>query len=831
MGWMVTPSYTTWVAAIERRHRLILAGSLLLCLLSATSLTRLRLDLDVLGMLPQGSPAFDDFKSFVADFGELDELIVLIQGAPPPELRQFADAFAARLMALDAVIRVHSRLDMDQLLDGLLGQYVYNYFPEAEYAALERRLTPAAIDAQVIVNRAILNAPFDLSATTTVVEDPLGLRLVVARALAKAYGRASSSTHDGYFATPDGSALLLFVRPTQSAFDVEFSKRLIEEVRQAEAEVRGAPGLGGLRVDYTGSYIYALEDAATIRWDIGRYTILALASVLTIFYLGYRNLRILPFVTFPLIVTTLLDFATSLLLFEQLNAVSICFAAILYGLLIDSGIHFYTRLLQERQQRDLGNAVAATLAGLGRANVTASITSGAVFFVIGFSCLGAVRQLGFLTAIGFLLNIVAFFTLYPALGFLLSRRHLAAMAALDTPRIGALAEAAAKRAPAVGITAAVIAAGLLVPALRVGVDSKLTNLRIRDSEAARVQEEIAARFGTQAMSAAVLVRRSELEAALIDGEHIARRLAEYEAEGLLQAKESIETVLPSARVQKARLAAYNQLPRAEAVEMLRASLELHGFAHEPFADFFADFQREREEIVHIDNPALRPMAFLIDHHVRARHGEYIVATYIEPAAGVNLGTIATRLHDDLGEMRLTVTGRSLLEDSLGMILRRELVLFLAGALVGNFILLRVSLGSLGMALAILAVPVLAVVALFATMWALGLAIDPVNLAAVPLILGLGVDYAVYIIAATGGRRGFGEAFRHGGRALVITSLTTVAGFGFLGLSRYPALATMGRLSGAGLFLCMILTVVLLPALLTIVSRPQGEQISSARREA
>jgi predicted RND superfamily exporter protein len=252
--------------------------------------------------------------------------------------------------------------------------------------------------------------------------------------------------------------------------------------------------------------------------------------------------------------------------------------------------------------------------------------------------------------------------------------------------------------------------------------------------------------------------------------------------------------------------------------MLRDSLELHGFAPEPFAYFFADFQREREEIVHIDNPALRPMAFLIDHHVRARRGEYIVATYIQPAASVSLGTIATRLHDDLGEMRFTVAGRTLLEESLGLILRRELVLFLVAALVGNLILLLISLGSLGMALVILAPPALAVVALSATMWALGLAIDPVNLAAVPLILGLGVDDAVYIIAAAGGRTRFGKAFRHGGRALVITSLTTVAGFGFLGLSRYPALATMGRLSGAGLFLCMILTVVLLPALLSIVSR-------------
>ena len=74
--------YAAWVAAIERHHRLIVVASVVVCLVSALSLTRLRLDIDVLNMLPQGEPAFDDFKSFVADFGELNQLVVMIEGAP-----------------------------------------------------------------------------------------------------------------------------------------------------------------------------------------------------------------------------------------------------------------------------------------------------------------------------------------------------------------------------------------------------------------------------------------------------------------------------------------------------------------------------------------------------------------------------------------------------------------------------------------------------------------------------------------------------------------------------------------------------------------------------
>jgi len=108
-----------------------------------------------------------------------------------------------------------------------------------------------------------------------------------------------------------------------------------------------------------------------------------------VFHLGYGDLRILPFVTYPLLATTLLTFGLSLLLYEQLNAVSLSFAAILYGLSVDSGIHFYSRLLEERRSRDPGDlrgAVTATLGGLGRANLTGSLTTAAAFLVLGFSC-------------------------------------------------------------------------------------------------------------------------------------------------------------------------------------------------------------------------------------------------------------------------------------------------------------------------------------------------------------------------------------------------------------------------------------------------------------
>ncbi len=807
-------SYATWVAWIGRHYRAVIAASAVLALASAFSLTRLRLDIDVLSMLPRGTPAFDDFRAFVGDFGQLDELLVLVDGAPPETLRRFVDALTPRLAALHTVGEVWGRIDPEQVLDGMLGTYLFNYVPEEVYPQVAERLTPEGIDAAVAADRAILAAPFDLSAARAVVDDPLGLRRLAAQHLADAYAGVSPALDAGYFAARSGDALLVFVRPKASAFDTAFSQRLMQQVHAAVADTAGAVGTDGVRVRYTGSYLFALEDAAAFKADIARYTVLALLGVLAVFYLGYGNLRILPFITYPLIVTTLATFALSLLVYDKLNALSISFAAILYGLSIDSGIYFYSRLLAERRRTggDIQAAVTATLAGLGRANIAASATTAGAFAVIGLSVLSAVRQLGVLTAIGMALTTLEFFTLYPALGFLLGGGR-GELRALETARLARWADGAQRRARVIRV-AMLIAAVVLAPgALRVQLDPGLSKLRPADSAALRVQDEIAARFAAAERSGAVLVRRADAEQALVDGERVAALLREYRARGLVRSVQSVDAVLPSERTQRARLARYNALPRAEAVERLRTTLAQQGFKPERFAGFLSGFATPRSAVVRHGDPALQPLGFVIDHHLRGGGDAVIVAAYLDPADGVEWPSIAAHLRDDLGGLPVAIAARPLLEHELGRVLRHELALFLVLAFLGNLLLLLAIVRDVRTTLAVLAPVALVVLALFAGMWLADVAIDPINLIIPPLIVGIGVDNGVYLAAATRERGSVAAAMRAAGRAITLTSLTTIAGFGFLAFSTYPPLAMLGRLMAIALSLCLAGTNFLLPALL------------------
>jgi predicted RND superfamily exporter protein len=115
---------------------------------------------------------------------------------------------------------------------------------------------------------------------------------------------------------------------------------------------------------------------------------------------------------------------------------------------------------------------------------------------------------------------------------------------------------------------------------------------------------------------------------------------------------------------------------------------------------------------------------------------------------------------------------------------------------------------------VLAPVVWAAAALLAGMAWTGVALDPVNLIVPPLVLGLGVDYGAFLVTSARGGEGMPAAVRSTGRALVVTAFTTIAGFGFLGLSRYPALSGMGVLAAAGLTLALVASIVLVPALWT-----------------
>ena len=112
--------------------------------------------------------------------------------------------------------------------------------------------------------------------------------------------------------------------------------------------------------------------------------------------------------------------------------------------------------------------------------------------------------------------------------------------------------------------------------------------------------------------------------------------------------------------------------------------------------------------------------------------------------------------------------------------------------------------------------VLASLATVAVMVALGMPFNFANVIALPLLLGVGVDGGIHMVhRARHGALGPRALLRTStARAVLVSALTTIAGFGNLAFSPHPGTASMGVVLTIGMAMTLLATLVVLPALMT-----------------
>jgi predicted RND superfamily exporter protein len=98
-----------------------------------------------------------------------------------------------------------------------------------------------------------------------------------------------------------------------------------------------------------------------------------------------------------------------------------------------------------------------------------------------------------------------------------------------------------------------------------------------------------------------------------------------------------------------------------------------------------------------------------------------------------------------------------------------------------------------------------------------------NIVVFPMVIGFGIDNNTHLYHRFKETRheGVAATFSFTGRAVIISTLTSLAGFGSLIISRYGGLKSIGILAVIGLSLCLVTALFVLPALIAI--REEGRK--------
>ncbi len=669
--------------------------------------------------------------------------------------------------------------------------------------------------------------------------------------------------------TQSGRYLLLSVALKDGEASVSGVDQGIHAIRRIIAEMQATRLFAGIEAGVTG--IPAIENDETTQSiaDSTFTSILAFVLIAALMVIVFRGVFVPICAGVTLLIAIGWTFGWAALAVGHLQVLSVVFTVILLGLGIDFALHLTARLELAREERtDLGDVLSRVYRGIGPGLITGAVTTCAAFAVMRLTDFKGVAEMGVIAAGGIMLCLVAMLCVYPALLSLRgdwrrSVRHR--LGGEDAHFAHGRLDVIDRRPRTVLIIGALIVAAAIPAGLMTRYDPNLLNLHPPGVESVVWEQRLIDDSGQSAWIGMSIVPSLD-EVRRMTGAYLdkAEEISGVDGVGVL--------FHPQSEARRAALA--GDMPRdipasapgsaasaRELISKLRAGIEsaAGGGIDSPQSAVDPALREALVQVAgtcdHLMEQLDSPQGESLWANVAqawARDRETIIETWTTladprppslddlpgPLRVLNVasdGRMLLRIQPDerggsvLDPDRLTAfvsAMRSVDANVLGpavqiyestVLIARAYTLATSLAVAAIFILLLLDFHSLPDSLLALLPVFVGFIGLFAVMGLTGLPLNFANIIVMPFIFGIGVDAGVHIVHRwrddpTGVPRGLSGGT---GRGILLTTLTTVMGFGSMALAQHRGIRGLGITMAIGLAITLIACYTLLPAILRL----------------
>lgn len=858
--------FTAWANAVTARPLAVLLACVLLGAISvAYTSQRLEFRSDRSELVDRSLDFQKRYADFRARFPRWDDAVVVVDTASartPAEAEAFIGALESRLLADERFSAVSAGFTADEAPPGLILSE-----PLDRVTTHVRQMKRAT----VVITSPTLDSLLRLTllgAGSADAERNAQLRGLLERAASAARGERTdvlaldAGVHR--FIRPGGSLATVLVALRDKASD---SDRIasIRALRQHLGALRSEPAYSGIQSGVTGIPVLEADETAQSTRDGTQAGVLSLLAIVALMLVAYRGVVVPLLATASLLIGVAWAFAWATFAVGHLQLLSVTFATMLLGLGIDVAIHIIARVeLVHPSHDDMRGTIARVFRGVGPGIVTATLTVAVGAVAMALTPFSGVAEMGIIAAGGIALCTVAIMAALPAMLMLLkdpARRLRADAGGESKPFLGRLGAVLHARPRIIVGAAFGLGVVSLWGARSVVYDTDLQNLMPSGSESVQWQQRLEQDDARSVWHAVVLAKdapeardltlrlRALPEVGEVGG---AGMLIQTDAE--LAPKRRLLESLPGEDFYKAELGdATEHRP-----DLLRKVCGSLGEAYKKSDPALAS---AADELARLPDESL-----LLAMNAYANDRERLSSTLLSlrDAAPVPPEQLPKALKDTMvapdGSLLLRVypraiSGGVLSPERLGPFARAVLAAapsatgpsvqiyestrLITGAyrdaalyaLVAIVLVLLIDFRHVGDALSALLPVLLGAVLLLGIMDMSGMALNLANLIVMPLIVGIGVGCGVHAVRRWRLQPNDTPPGLAGGsgRAITLTTLTTVIGFATLILGEHRGIRSLGIVMSLGLALVWGVTVFVLPGVLGL--RNRGRVKASASRSA
>ena len=663
----------------------------------------------------------------------------------------------------------------------------------------------------------------------------------------------------GYLVSKNEKLLFILVVPNEDETSftgykdsVYFARDLIAEVKKDFPEIE---------VGLTGEDVISTDEMITTQQDVELASKIALSGVSLLFIIAFRGIVKPLLAVLSLLVALAWSLGFTSLTVGHLNILSVVFTTILIGLGIDFGIHILERYKEERQSgADILLSLHNTLQGTGQGNFSGAITTAMAFGAMVLTDFIGIVELGWIAGWGILFCMVAMILLLPALVTLEEKWRKPNLPKSTKKSVSSKISGLDKIFNHYKLIIVVCSLLVLLASLSLRknfFDYNLLNLQAKGTEAVQYEMRILENAGRSAWSAAFLADSLE---------EVQQKEAKLKNLSTVENVESIAAMVPDNQIENAEFIKENLAPMFSEIfveeenelfslkalkktlkrirfklqgregkedkvaqaareidqffkkneilepELVKASLE--GFSNK----LFTDYRKLMEDLKLNTEPRFIEISG-IPKSLRERyisdHGKFLITVF----PSVDIWDIEKREKylKDLRSVDFNVTGSAVHMFNSTRLMTEGYIKGGIYAMVAIVIYVFIVFRNIRTVLFIL-IPVFA-----GSIWTLGimdltgLKLNMANLVILPLILGIGVVNGIHITHRYREEKDKNQVVlsKSTGQAVILSSLTTMIGFGSMMVADHYGVYSLGLVLSLGVFCCLIASITFLPALLKL----------------
>ncbi|HLV43256.1 MAG TPA: 1-acyl-sn-glycerol-3-phosphate acyltransferase [Brumimicrobium sp.] len=771
--------------------------------------SRISFDEDITNILPKGKKN-DITAKVLQQLNFSDKITVMIKAKNQESQAEVANVAQIFLDSLERdslfYTDIQGKVNADQIDETF--SFVHEHLPyfldKEDYVNIENQLSKDSINKRIKNNYNTLISPTGIVAREFILKDPLGFSFIGLEKLRELGVSKEFIINNGFISTSDSSTLLLFVTPTYPGTDTKMNEGFVDRLyayqnainKQFENEAQ---------ITFFGSPFIALANARQIKSDIQSTVVFSIAVLMLILILFYKHIFIPIILFIPAICGAAFSLAIVYFINTSISAISISIGAILLGITVDYSLHIITHYRENTDINSLYKSVTKPI-------LTSSITTAVAFLCLLFVNSKVLQDLGVFASISVISS--AFFALLIVPHLYKPRTNIK-----ETIIDKFAGHKFEKNKVLLIVTVVAVTFGAFT-FTKVRFNDNIADLNYVPENMKKSEIQLESLGSIGAKSIYLSVYSNNTDSLLLLNNQLESKLRKLQVDGVVEDYTSVGRIVLSKENQKEKLQQWNDFwgdSKADSIisRVNQAAMNL-GFNKDAFKSLEKLLTKEYPILSIADYESMNTL--FLNEFYSSKNDFQTLSTIVKTDGQHRSEAIESLSQDNL----VLIDRKHLNEQFLGQI-KDDFKSLMNYSFFAVFLILIIFFKRIELAILSIIPIVLTGLVTAGFIYLLDLELNIFSTIVTTLVLGLGIDFSIFMTSGLQHKYTTGENHLKIYRtSILLAVLTTVLSIGVLIFAKHPALKSISLISLIGITAAMFITFSLYPLLFKVFieKRPQ-----------